>query len=422
MVRVRATAFDPDFAQGDCAYHAVHVGLDGRVYFAIGSTLPDEHARIMCFDPGAGRMVYTRDLRATLGQSAGDALSHAKIHGMPGELDGRLYFATMQGDARTDAAPHREYPGFHVMSLDMCTGAIADLARGPAGQGWITGRLDPSRGVYYGLTYPAGLFCRYAIGAKTLEIGSRPCSDWPVSGRRRFKFVYPVCRSVGIDASGAVYGSCRSGAIWRARPGEAPATQRGVNVRQGAVPPVSRSAARHGFWRSVIFDQEAGVFYGIHDSTRSLFRFDPDRGRIDPVCRLGCQSTRVLGEVPGGAQLGLAFGPGRVLYHVSHGPPEVVSGRPSVGSAAYLTSYDVDRGQFREHGPIYTGAGARVLFAESLAFDRHDSLYTVAWVEVLDPEERLVCSRLRAQGSPPLSRGETYRMMLLRIDLEGLDP
>ena len=105
--------------------------------------------------------------------------------------------------------------------------------------------------------------------------------------------------------------------------------------------------------------------------------------------------------------------PGRLDKKITQPP---VDGSTHSARVAWLTSYDIDNGIFREHGPLETTAGERVLMAESLAADPQGNLYSLAWVEPVDPAVRASCDELRRQASPPLPRARVYRMMLLRID------
>lgn len=413
---VPATAFDPGFPRGDCAYHSVHVASDGRVYFAIGTHHADTNARIGCFDPAASRFVFVRDIGDAIDEPTGSRMrSHGKVHVPLAEAGGRLYLATMPG-APSGVGGRTDYPGFHILSLDIRSGELCDLVRGPRGQGLVTAIMDTDRGWYYGLTHPGGFYCRYDLGTGSLDVGKRPCFDWQMTGRLRMRPFHPVCRSLGLDAHGAVYGSCRGGGVWRAEPGGSPVRLGGLDVRDALVPPVDEPGRRDGAWRVVVPDRERGIFYGLHRATTSLFRFDPARGAVEGICRLGPRSQHATGHSPDGARLALTLGPNRVLHYISHDPARPVDGSTRPDPVAWLTSYDIDNGIFREHGPLETTAGERVLMAESLAADPHGNLYSLAWVEPVEPAARASCDELRRRASPPLPRARVYQMMLLRID------
>jgi hypothetical protein len=412
---LRAQAIDPGFTEGDCAYHAVLAAGNGRVYFAIGSHRSDCHARLACYDPAAGQIAFVRDLGETLDEpGVPRAIPHGKVHVPLAESHGRVYLATMQGYYGRDRAGLGTYPGFRILAADLESGALVNVARGPARQGMVTGILDTSRRIYSGLLYPSGRFCRCDLESGRVDVLRRPCADWVLAGRIRLRVAYPVCRSLGLDAEGAVYGSCRSGVVWRAAPGGAPAVVPDVNVREGALGPVDRRGGRENFWRVVLWEPHERVFYGVHAGTQSLFRFDPDRRRIEPLARIGHPAFHASGHAPHGSQLGLTLGPHRMIYHVVHGPRPGQEAAPGV--AAWLTSFHLDERVFRCHGPLETHVGERVLFAESLTSDGNGHLYSVAWVEPRYAADRERLRRLRAHASPPATRDCGYRIQLLRID------
>lgn len=415
---VDAEAFDPGFDEGDSAYHAVHAAADGRIYFTISTHRPDADACVGCFDPIAQRIVFVERLTSSIPRRS-DGLGQGKIHAPLGELGGRLYFATHLGWYRARAG-RVSYPGFHILRLDPSSGQLSVLARGPEEEGWISGALDARRGIMYGLTFPTGRLCRYDIAADRLSVEWPPCVEPPTAEVCRGRPVYPVCRSLGLDGEGVLYGATRRGAIWRCAPGGQPRVLTGINVQQGIVPPVSTRGRSSSAWRAVVWDDEGHCFYGLHAGTQSLFRYAPRAGRLEPVGRLGPGVFHRMGHAPLRSQLGLTLARERVLYHIAHGPPAHVSGRPLPRTTAYLLSWNLATGQFREHGPIRTASGERVLFAESLAIDRTGALYTMAWVEVANAAERRRYARLRTGGSNGECRGEVYRMMLVRIPAEAL--
>jgi hypothetical protein len=417
---VDAQAFDPGFDEGDSAYHAVHAAADGRIYFTISTHRADTDACVGCFDPVAQRIMFVESLTSALPR-ASSGLGQGKIHVPLGELGGQLYFATHLGWSRPRAG-RDSYSGFRIMRLNPSNGQLSVLARGPEEEGWISGALDGRRGIMYGLTFPTGRLCRYDIAADRLSVEWPPCVEPPTSEVWRGRPVYPVCRALGLDGEGVLYGATRRGAIWRCAPGEQPRVLTGINVQQGIVPPVSARGRRSSAWRAVVWDGEGRCFYGLHAGTQSLFRYAPRAGRMEPVGRLGPGVFHRMGHAPLRSQLGLTLAGGRILYHIAHGPPAQASGRPLPRTTACLLSWNLATGRFREHGPIRTASGERVLFAESLAVDRTGALYTMGWVEVADAGERRRYARLRSEGSNGECRGEVYRMMLLRIPPATLRP
>ena len=242
-----------------------------------------------------------------------------------------------------------------------------------------------------------------------LQVLSSPCSFDPNKSARSEH----VCRSLGLDDQGFVYGSCESGSIWRCAADGTPEFMPGVNVLEGALPPIDRRGRSRNSWREIKWDDVDRCFYGIHASTQSLFRFQPHGTRIEPLARLGAASNRQRGHSPFGAQLGLVIGQDRVIYHLAHGPPVGRGNR--MRRSVHLVSYDLGRSQVADSGQVRLVSGQQVIFAESLTIDPVGNLYSVAWVEVSDPQVHKHFKRLRRIASNGECRGEVYQMSLIRI-------
>ena len=104
-------------------------------------------------------------------------------------------FATQEG-----------YPGAHYMAYDPKTGRVQDFGIGPRYEGINTGAYDPKFNRIYGLTHPRGHFVYYdvATGAK-VDMGRM--NNWD-----------SICRTLGIDDEGNVYGSFGAGRIYKYDP------------------------------------------------------------------------------------------------------------------------------------------------------------------------------------------------------------
>ena len=68
----------------------------------------------------------------------------------------------------------------------------------------------------------------------------------------------------------------------------------------------------------------------------------------------------------------------------------------------------------RNHGLVIGPNRRRPFFAESLAIGPDDRLYSVAWVEVTDPDQRSTIIAARAYG-PEETEGMVYEIQLLRL-------
>jgi hypothetical protein len=337
------------------------------------------------------------------------------------EADKKLYFSTHIGYYKDDLQGRGGYPGFHLMYYDLRTDRLVDMVRGPAGEGMIATSLDASRMVMYGLTYPNSQLFRYDIKAGRLTRLPLPY-DEPAEFARKFNSM-SITRLLAIDPQGRVYGSRMNGSIWRMAPGGTPAFLPGLNVRQGAVEPVDELGRFNNNWRTVLWDDKDRCFYGTHMGTQSLFRFDPERLTIQPITRLSAEAFRKRGHtvlsktmVPL-SQLGLAMGPRHTLYHIVHGPPIELPGRTKYDTVARLVTYNLDTGEYKDHGPIFCQDDRRVTFAESILLHPNGDIYTVGSVEVIGKDHNRF-KALRELATAGETRGEVYKIMLVRIPAE----
>jgi hypothetical protein len=81
----------------------------------------------------------------------------------------------------------------------------------------------------------------------------------------------------------------------------------------------------------------------------------------------------------------------------------------------YLLTHDIDSGITTNHGPLLGPDGRRVFFTESIAMDDKGDLYSVAWVETLDPERMNAVQSARGDALPDETRDVIYEIQLVRI-------
>lgn len=117
---------------------------------------------------------------------------------------------------------------------------------------------------------------------------------------------------------------------------------------------------------------------------------------------------------PEGSQLGFVLGPENTLFYLTHGPALEVPGRASFPSNLYLLTYSIDEGRVRNYGPVLAEGNRRVFFSESIAIGPDDHIYTVAWVEVLDPA-RIKQIQTERRTGPAETAGATYEIALVRL-------
>ena len=165
-------------------------------------------------------------------------------------------------------------------------------------------------------------------------------------------------------------------------------------------------------WRTIVWDGTEKVFYGVHWASSWLFRFDPAADTIAPVMRWGPIGKTVMDD----AQLGLAMGPGRVLYGFVHSPAV----KANVQRSVHLITLDLERRRFEDHGRVVGPAGRVLMFAESCAVAANGDVYTVGWMEIA-PRRAAEVRRKRLDGGVPEVTYD-FVMSLVRIPAANISP
>src|SRR6202020_2713976 len=232
----------PGLATMDGNWAALKAGSDGKVY--VGLACHGCNGHLVYYDPSKDRVVDVGDLTTLSGEDGLGLGPQSKIHAKFGEgKDGRIYFATHGGWWFDYArfATREGYPGFHYMAYDAKFNRI------------------------YGLTHPRGHFVYYDV-ATGKKVDKGRINNWD-----------SICRTLGIDDDGNVYGSCGAGRIFKYAPStdaireldaRVPIREKGISL--GRDYDKSETA-----WRVVVWDHETKKFYGIEESASTLFSFDP---------------------------------------------------------------------------------------------------------------------------------------------------
>ncbi len=159
-------------------------------------------------------------------------------------------------------------------------------------------------------------------------------------------------------------------------------------------------------WRQIVWYPEKRVFYGVHGNSGYLFRFDPRVPRVDVLRRLTSLPSQLSGMFDqfSYGYLGFALGPdGRTLYYLT-GAPIYEAGkrlkgkeRTAHGEAKgledlHLITYDIPTGKYIDHGAVFMPDGQRPLYVNSIALDKHGSVYTLCRIK---RGERVVADLIR---------------------------
>jgi hypothetical protein len=366
----------PGLATMDGNWAALKAASDGKVY--VGLACHGCNGHLVYYDSANDKMVDIGDLAKLTGEDGLGIGPQSKIHAKFGEgKDGRIYFATHGGWWFDYArfATEEGYPGSHYMAYDPKTGEAQDFGIGPRFEGMNTGAYDPKFNRIYGLTHPRGHFVYYdvATGAK---VDKGRINNWD-----------SICRTLGIDDQGNVYGSFGAGRIFQYNPrtdaireldAQLPIRAKGISV--GRDYDKSETA-----WRVVVWDEETERFYGVEESASILFSFDPAAASGSQIKTLGQMCIPGFAEsrnVPY-ATLSLTIGSDRKLYYAAAGAEFDYGGSTGV-AASHLMTYDLRSGRIEDLGEMHLPDGRPVLGANAADTGPDGTIYFVGAVGAKD--------------------------------------
>src|SRR5215467_10557797 len=274
----------PNLAEMDGNWAALYAASDGKVYVGLAYHGGDGH--LVYYDSKADRMHDAGNLTALCGESFLKRGPQSKIHAKFGEgKDGRIYFGTHGGYWWDYArfATKKGYPGAHWMAFDPKANRVDDFGLGVPNEGVNTGAYDPVFNRIYGLTHPRGHFVYY-------DVQSRRAVD-----KGRINNWESICRTLGIDDEGHIYGSFGMGRIFKYDPRTDSVVELSVRIpiREKGISLGRDYLKSETAWRTVVWDRETRQFYGIDESATILFSFNPRAGKDGEM--------RVLGQlcIPG---------------------------------------------------------------------------------------------------------------------------
>jgi hypothetical protein len=389
----------PGLQAMDGNWAALLAGSDGKVY--VGLAYHGGSGHLVFYDSKADRVQDVGDLNTLTGEANLGRGPQSKIHSKFGEgKDGRIYFGTHGGYWWDYAryATKEGYPGAHWMAYDPKTSRVEDFGLGVPNQGINTGAYDPLFNRIYGLTHPRGEFVYYDVATRKAV------------NKGRFNNHESVCRTLGIDDQGYVYGSYGAGYVWQYDP-------RTDNIRELSVRvPIREKGISLGrdynksetAWRTVIWDKETKKFYGVDESASILFSFDPRAGKDGEMRRLGQLSIAGFEDkrdVPY-ATLTLTLGHDRKLYYAAAAKEFDYGGSAGLGTSHLLT-YDLKTGKTEDLGEMLLGDGRRVIGLNAADTGPDGTIYFVGAIEVRpEPGKPLEAAEHKISGA-------SYRLALV---------
>jgi hypothetical protein len=328
------------------------------------------------YDPLADRVTDIGNLTRLAGEANLHLGPQSKVHVKFGEgKDGRIYFGTHGGfwfdEARVGT--REGYPGAHWMAYDPNTGAVVDFGIGPRFEGINTGAYDPKFNRIYGLTCPRGHFVYY-------DVATGKAAD-----RGRMNNWDSICRTLGIDDDGNVYGNIGAGQIYKYDPRTDEITELPLHVpvRQKGISLGRDYNKSESHWRTVVWEGQTRKFFGVDESASLLFSFDPHAGpygevkNLGQLCAPGMEDRR---DIPY-ATLTLALGHDRRLYYAVPQKEFDYAGSAGAG-ASHLLTYDLNTGAKRDLGEMHLPDGRRVIGLNSADTGLDGTIYFVGAIEV----------------------------------------
>ncbi|GAB3916704.1 hypothetical protein [Mucilaginibacter boryungensis] len=409
-----AQAFNSGFTKAHDTYNAISTASDGNIYYVLSSDKIDVGGKVYCYHTASGEIEYLGDLTEICGEGQMNAISQGKSHVRFYEMNGKLFFSThvgyyelidgMERMPVTAREGFRLYLGGHIVSFDLKTRTFEDLAIAPYGEGFVSMNMDVKRGQIYGISWPRGYFLHYDVDRRVLKnLGKTSCEGEAGMPGTDFR---SLCRSLFVDPrDGTCYFSTADGNIYAYNP---------VAGNIGLVNDVdlkldyfgkydySRPGSMGYNWRKIFWYEKDQVAYGVHGNSGYLFRFDPDKKKVEIVERITSLPSKASGMFDqfSYGYLGFQLGPDKeTIYYLTGGPiytdgkrvketDEIAKGAARGLENLHLITYHIPSAKYQDHGPIFYGDGQRPVYVNSIAVGYDGYIYTLARVTAEDDNTR----------------------------------
>jgi len=399
--QVDVKVHDPDMLWADCTYRALSATEDGKLFMGFTTHWMDLNAAVLSYDPATQTFAQPFDLGSVTGIKTGPdgELSQGKIHTPLFENDKVIYFGTGYGPS--DYKTHKQrkpYSGGCFVAFDQKSGEAKVVGRTPKMEGVMTLEPDFLRNCLYGITYPNGLLLRCDIA--TGEVANLGAIDDQFKKFEHMADFIDVVRCLVVHPdTGIVYGSRIDGTIWQYDPAKGKISEIGLNVKQGIVGEADKDALASSQWRMAVLSPDKEKIYATHQGTTSLFELNLKTKSITPLARL-CTDADLNGKGNlRGSRLAFLLENG-VIHHLTHGPVVKVDGHKlNPTYQAHYVTYDLATKKRIDHGPLMVAGDRRVCHADTLAILPDGRLFSLAWVETVDP------ARIEEMQSLALSQG-----------------
>ncbi len=358
----------------DGNWSALLAGSDGKIYVGLAYHGGDGH--LVYYDPKTDRIRDLGALTELCGEESLKRGPQSKIHTKFGEgKDGRIYFGSQYGNDFNFAryATKEGYPGGHWMAYDPKEDRVIDFGLALPNEGLVSGSYDPLFHRIYGITDPRGHFIYYDVAKRRVGDKGR-INNWE-----------SLCRSLGIDDQGNVYGSFGEGQIFKYDPRTDEIRELSVRLatRQKGISLGRDYTKSETAWRVVVWDKKTKKFYGLEESASMLFSLDPYAGpdgeihELGQLCIAGLEDRRGIPY----ATLSLTLGRDGKLYYAAAGREFDYSGSAGLG-ASHLITYDLRTGKVGDLGEMRLPDGRFVIGTNSADTGPDGTIYFGGAIEV----------------------------------------
>ncbi len=353
-----------EFHAYDSAYLAESVELYGnKLLFGLCTHKPNYSASVFSFDVISKKI----DVLLTMDDvvhTKGGYIKQGKIHTRIFKgLDDKFYWGTHF------AYPHCipqgvKYEGGYLLAFDPVTETVDNHGILVKGEGIVTLGLDKNRMHCYILTAPSFYFVDYDILRKRIVYTVRVTRQGS------------ICRSLGFDSFGCVYGSCESYRIFKYDP--ASRFLEFVNTNFESISekvdewesPYKQGANKVGraLWRSVEYDDENNALLGINASDSRLFSFNVETHEFKAIGNtINSELSSIyptLTLTKAGNKYYYVPAKGKFDYQLSEG----------IDTTCSLISLDSSKNEIQNHGLIY-GMNNEEIYGAAAAICIEGKLY-----------------------------------------------
>jgi hypothetical protein len=194
----------------------------------------------------------------------------------------------------------------------------------------------------------------------------------------------------------------------------------GVNLRLdylGKYDPTNPGSMGYN-WRQITWYEAEGAAYGVHGNSGYLFRFDPEKLKVEIVDRITSDPSKKSGMFDqfSYGYLGFQLGPdGRTIYYLTGGPiyidgkrvkgvDEIAMGAAKGLENLHLVTYNIPEKGYNDLGPIFYQDGERPTYVNSIAVGLNGDVYTLARFEhngkVIEDLVKIPCPYCKKQPLP----------------------